>query len=394
MISFLRALWQSQNNYVRMEAVHRAQAIIEFSNDGIIRWANQNFLAATGYRLDEIQGRHHRMFCDPAYAASQEYREFWASLGSGCFHDAEYQRFGKGGKEIWIKASYCPVVNLFGIQTGVVKFAVDITATRLLSNSSASAAKRISASAQNLGAVSQQLNDNAAQTAAKADQALETSHGVQSSTETVSRSTEQMLVAIQEISRSSAESSRMTTQAVVSANEGNERMQRLNESYAAIGKVVDLISSIAQQTNLLALNATIEASRAGDAGKGFAVVADEVKQLAKRTDEATRDIAARIQRLQGDTAAATDAIAGVADIIQQVNAISGTIAAAVEEQTVTTNEIGASIRHAADGTAIIAQSMTELAEAARSTATGASETRKAAATLSELASDLDRVAAV
>lgn len=378
--------------FEQLAAVKQTQAVIEFDRNGVIRWANENFLRAMGYRLEEIQGRHHRMFVKPEYAASREYAAFWEGLAAGQARDEEFQRFGKGGKEVWIKATYCPLRDVTGRVSGVTKFAVDITATKQLARRALGAAHEIAENSKGLGEVSERLNANASQAAVRAEAALAGSSEVRSSTENVARSAEQMMQAIQEIARSSAESTRMAEQAVHSASAGNQRMQQLNESYEAIGQVVELISAIAQQTNLLALNATIEASRAGEAGRGFAVVADEVKQLAKRTEEATRDIAARIQVAREDTAAATAAIAEVAQVIEQVNGLSSTIAAAVEEQTVMTNEIGNGVRQAAEGTAQIAESIEELARAARETAEGAAQTRQTANTMAGLASEIDQLA--
>ncbi len=118
--------WQSMWN-----AINRSQAVIEFTTDGTIITANDNFLNTVGYELTEIQGKHHRLFCDPEYANSSEYRQFWESLGRGKFHSQEFQRFGKNGKEIWIQATYNPVLDESGNVSKVVKFAIDITDAKL-----------------------------------------------------------------------------------------------------------------------------------------------------------------------------------------------------------------------------------------------------------------------
>jgi methyl-accepting chemotaxis protein len=149
-----------------------------------------------------------------------------------------------------------------------------------------------------------------------------------------------------------------------------------------------VITSIAQQTNLLALNATIEAARAGEAGKGFAVVANEVKELAKQTAKATEEIGQKIEAIQGDTKGAVQAIAEISVVINQINDISNSIASAVEEQTVTTNEIGRNVSEAAKGTGDIAKNIAGVAGAARETTQGATDTQKAAQALTELAVQL------
>ena len=114
-----------------LSALDKSQAVIHFNMDGTIQWANENFLGAVGYSLPEIQGKHHSMFVEPAYEASQEYKNFWATLREGKYQAAEYKRFGKGGKEIWIQASYNPIFDAKGKPYKVVKYATDITAQTL-----------------------------------------------------------------------------------------------------------------------------------------------------------------------------------------------------------------------------------------------------------------------
>jgi methyl-accepting chemotaxis protein len=150
-----------------------------------------------------------------------------------------------------------------------------------------------------------------------------------------------------------------------------------------------MITSIAEQTNLLALNATIEAARAGDAGKGFAVVANEVKDLAQQTANATATITAQVEGIQTDTNDAVQAIAELANVIGQINETQASIAAAVEEQTVTTNEIGGNVSEAATGTNEIARAVTEVASTTRANSDGAEQTHGAAGELARLASDLE-----
>jgi methyl-accepting chemotaxis protein len=202
-----------------------------------------------------------------------------------------------------------------------------------------------------------------------------------------------MQASIREISKSANSAARVAKDAVAVANSTNQTIARLGDSSIEIGKVIKMITTIAQQTNLLALNATIEAARAGEAGKGFAVVAYEVKELAKQTAKATDDIGQQIDAIQVNAKGAVQAIGEVSSVINQINDISYSIASAVEEQTATTGEIGRNVTEAAKGTGDIAKNITGVATAARETTKGANETQKAALSLSTLASDMQTLVA-
>lgn len=279
-------------NQARLDAINLAQAVIEFDENGIVQSANENFLKATGYRLDEIRGQHHRMFMCEDQGHSSEYKEFWRRLSSGESFRGKYQRVTKIGEEIWLEASY-NAIRLSDGSFRIVKFATDITEQYQLKAS-----------------------------------VLETGTSVASSVD-------QMVKTIDEISCNVRETASLASDTEVNAQQTRSSVDRLKVSGKAIENVVGLIQDLADQTNLLALNATIEAARAGQAGLGFAVVASEVKELARQTGDATRKIeisVGEIQKCVTEAVSSSDTInLGIGDVNQRIVAI----AAAVEEQSET-----------------------------------------------------------
>jgi methyl-accepting chemotaxis protein len=382
----------------QIAAIGKAQAVIEFALDGTVKSANDNFLRTLGYSFEEIRGRHHGMFVDEQYRGSNEYREFWAQLGRGEYVAGEFKRRGRGGKDVWIQASYNPILDTSGKPFKVVKYATDITAQVHMRAQMEEVLKGVATSAQSLtvaseelSAVSQQMSANAEETAAQANSVSAASEQVSRNVQTVATGTEEMSVSIREIAKNAADGARVAASAVSVAASTNATVAKLGESSAEIGKVIKVITSIAQQTKLLALNATIEAARAGEAGKGFAVVANEVKELAKETAKATEDISQKIEAIQTDTRGAVTAIGQIGDIISQINDLQNTIASAVEEQTATTNEMSRNVAEGAKGTDDIAKNITGVAQAARDTSAGAARALGAAKGLSVMAAELQKL---
>jgi methyl-accepting chemotaxis protein len=246
----------------------------------------------------------------------------------------------------------------------------------------------LSSASEQLSAVSLQMSAAAEETAVQAGSVSVGAEQVSNNVQSVSAGAEELGASIAEIARNTSEAAQVAGQAVHAAKRANTTVLRLGTSSMEIGEVVKVITSIAEQTNLLALNATIEAARAGDFGKGFAVVAGEVKDLARKTATSSEEIGRKIGTIQADTAEAVEAIAQITEIIQRINEIQTVIAAAVEQQAMTTNEIGRSVTEAAGGAGDIARNITGVAETARSTTQGANETHHAAEELSRLAAEL------
>jgi methyl-accepting chemotaxis protein len=292
----------------QVEAIGKSQAVIEFNMDGTIITANENFLGAVGYRLDEIKGKHHSIFVPPN-EQGDAYREFWASLNRGEFQAAEYKRVGKGGKEIWIQASYNPIRDLNGKPYKVVKYATDTTAQVI---------------------------------------ARMKSESVRGMMESVAAGAEQLNTSVREISEAMVKSKDTATHAVERVELADQQAQRLSEAAGAMSNIVQLIGDITGQINLLALNATIESARAGEAGRGFAVVASEVKNLANQAKQATDKIGAEIGNLNGISSDVVGALTAIKSAIQSVSEYVASTAAAVEEQSTVTEDMSSSMRRAAE----------------------------------------------
>ncbi len=246
----------------------------------------------------------------------------------------------------------------------------------------------LSDSATSLIAVSGSLTASAEETAAQANTASTASEEINAGVQTVASNMEEMVAAIKEITQTTNEASSMSNDAMKMAKSTNEIIGQLGDSSMDIGNVIKVISSIAQQTNLLALNATIEAARAGEAGKGFAVVANEVKELAKQTAKATADITKKIEAIQGDSKNAVTAIGEISDAIEKVNGYAGNIAASVEEQAATTNEVTRIVTEAAEGVKQINENITQVSEAAGNTGKDATNAQESSRNLEKIAEKL------
>ncbi|HMM74632.1 MAG TPA: methyl-accepting chemotaxis protein [Gammaproteobacteria bacterium] len=359
----------------RLDAISRSTAIIEFTADGHVLFANENFCRAMGYTLDEIVGRHHRMFVTPEYAESADYGRFWAKLGSGQFDAGKYHRVARGGRDLWLQATYNPVLDHRGKVTKVIKFANDITDAQLaamerervvaeaahvmasLANGSllevmqgqyegdlATLKDSINSCVLNLRDMVHRIDDAARAIGSSASQIAVGNQDLSRRTESQASSLEETASSMEELAGTVAQNAQnaqraneLASAARVQAERGGSvvataiaAMGEINCSSKKIAEIIGVIDEIAFQTNLLALNAAVEAARAGDQGRGFAVVASEVRSLAQRSAGAAKEIKSLIldsgEKVESGSRFVNETGAALEEIVASTKAVSTVIA--------------------------------------------------------------------
>jgi methyl-accepting chemotaxis protein len=252
---------------------------------------------------------------DAAYRATDDYRRFWEKLARGDYESAQYKRVGKGGKEVWIQASYNPILDLNGRPFKVVKYASDVTKQVLVRMGN----ERVRGMMESVAAGAEELN-----------------------------------ASVREISEAMVKSRETAIGAVDRVSDADAQAKRLSDAAQSMSGIVEMIGDITGQINLLALNATIESARAGEAGRGFAVVASEVKNLANQAKQATDKIGLEINSLNGISGDVVTALETIKKSIQDVSEYVTSTAAAVEEQSTVTGEMSSSMQRAAEEARTIA----------------------------------------
>jgi methyl-accepting chemotaxis protein len=400
------ALRQVRELQALAAAMDRSQAVIEFRLDGTILQANANFLGALGYSAEDVVGRHHSMFLPAGEAETVEYRDFWRELNRGEFIARKFLRVGKGGREVWIQASYNPVLDEDGKPFKVIKFATDVTAAEL--EAARQIAARDAAEAEQTGVVSA-LADGLKALAggdlttsiqaafegrylqlktdfnAAVDSLRQAMNGISDATgglrtgsdeiasasDDLSRRTEQQAASLEETAaaldeitatvKRSAEGAKQAANAATGARADAARsgavmrdavsaMGEIQRSSAEIGQILGVIDEIAFQTNLLALNAGVEAARAGDAGRGFAVVASEVRALAQRSAEAAREIKVLISASSSQVSQGVRlvgetgaALDHIVESVAEIDSLISEIAASSQEQAIGLSQVNTAV---------------------------------------------------
>ena len=413
----------------QLAAISKAQAVIEFDLSGKVLHANDNFLNTLGYSLAEIRGQHHSLFVEPAQRSSPEYRMFWEKLGRGEYDAGQYKRIGKGGKEIWIQASYNPIMDTNGKPFKVVKYATDVTeqvkAARVLAiavqqtQDVVSAAKEgdltsripldgksgsIEALCGGVNALVENMASIVGQIKTAGDSINVAAREIAAGNQDLSARTEQQAASLEETASSMEELTSTVKQNAENAKQANQlaigasdiavkggkvvsevvtTMSAINDSSKKIVEIISVIDGIAFQTNILALNAAVEAARAGEQGRGFAVVAAEVRSLAQRSAAAAKEI----KSLIGDS---VEKVGNGSKLVEQAGKTMDEIVTSVKRVTDIMAEITAASQEQSQGIEQVNQTITQMDEVTQQNAALVEEATASARSLEEQAEGLTR----
>jgi methyl-accepting chemotaxis protein len=403
----------------QLAAISKAQAVLELALDGSVLTANPNFLSTFGYSLEDVRGRHHSMFVAAEVRDGADYRNLWGKLARGEYEAGEYKCLAKGGREVWIQASFNPILDASGKPFKVVEYATDVTQqlsfseqlrsvvreTRSVVSAAAGGdlSQRIALAGKNgdVAELSRGVNELIDVMKTLVDQITDTAGEVQLAAEEISSgngnlsqrtaeqaasleqtasSMEEMASTVRQTAENAAQANQLAIDACAQAEKGGAvvgaaigAMSGINASSSKIADIIGVIDEIAFQTNLLALNAAVEAARAGEQGRGFAVVASEVRSLAGRSATAAKEIKALIQdsvarvsegsRLVDESGRTLDGIVGA---VKKVTTIVAEIASASREQSIGIEQVNRAVIHMDEATQQNAALVEEAAAASES----------------------------
>jgi len=377
----------------QINAIGMSQAVIEFNMDGSIITANENFLTTMGYRLDEIRGKHHSMFAEPDFARSKEYEAFWDKLNRGEFESAEYKRLGKRHKEVWIQASYNPIMDLNGAPFKVVKYATDITARKnaveeikdvlmtlaegnlgnfieeeltgefsIVGNSLNDLIGILNDMVGDIRTTSTNVFDSAREIAEGNNELSHRTESQASSLEETASAMEELTSTVKQNSENASQASILSSSVMTKAQNGGDivgnaisAMSEINKSSKKIADIISVIDEIAFQTNLLALNAAVEAARAGEQGRGFAVVAAEVRNLAQRSAGAAKDI-------KGLISDSVEAVGQGSKLVDQTGKTFKELVSAIEEVSKMVSDIDNASKEQSQGISEVSAAVSQMDE--------------------------------
>ncbi|WP_417580401.1 methyl-accepting chemotaxis protein [Pelagibacterium sp.] len=406
----------------QIAAISKSQAVIEFDLSGTILNANSNFCEALGYPLEEISRKHHSMFVTPLEAKSAEYALFWDRLREGNFDSGEYRRIGKGGREVWIQASYNPIFDPSGRPYKVVKYATDITArknavamlgdqlgqmadgslidtletampeeleaVRVAVKSTivqfSSIVRQLSETSTGLRDATSEIavgsRDLAERSASQASSVAETTSAIEGLTQTVNANAQRAI----DVSTGAEKATGLAAELGEAMDEADLAMGAITASSTKIADVIKMIDDIAFQTNLLALNASVEAARAGDAGKGFAVVAVEVRRLAQSAASASNDVKKLVETSQSEVKKGTT-------LVSRANGQVGHLLASLRESAQLISEIAGATNVQASAIAEVSAAIGRIDTMTRNNAALAEQTRSASDRTENEAMSLDTI---
>jgi len=418
---------QSADYSGQLAAISKAQAVISFSLDGKILDANENFLSTLGYSLSEIKGQHHSLFVEPEYRASVEYRMFWEKLARGEYDAGQYKRIGKGGKEVWIQASYNPIYDMNGTPFKVVKYATDISeqvrASQVLQQAVEQTQQVVSAAQDGdlvkripldgksgsirelcagVNSIVEGMENLVRQIKVSSDTINTAAREIAAGNTDLSQRTEEQASSLEETASSMEELTSTVKQNAENAKQANQlaigasdiavkggkvvgevvtTMSAINESSRKISDIIGVIDGIAFQTNILALNAAVEAARAGEQGRGFAVVAAEVRSLAQRSAGAAKEIKTLIGDSVGKVDTGTKLVAQAGQTMEE-------IVTSVKRVTDIMGEITAASQEQSSGIEQVNQAITQMDEVTQQNAALVEEASASARSLEEQAGGL------